>query len=73
VGPLDRAADVAADVGVQSSVVGPVDRSDVEPVDSVNVLACSKFYKRQSETVQVASHHVTRGQRKAARPVRYDC
>jgi len=37
------------------------------------VLACSNFYMRQSETVQVASQHVRRGQRKAARPVRYDC
>ena len=79
--PVDRAADVAADVaadiGVQSSDVEPVDRAaDVAAdigIQSSFVLACSNFYMRQSETVQVASQHLRRGQRKAARPVRYDC
>ena len=65
--PVGRAADVAADAVVQSLVVEPfgsvslsipkMNQSD-EPFVA-NVLSCSKFYKRQPETVHAASQHVS--------------
>jgi len=61
--PVDRAADVAADVVVQSLVVEPFGSASLSipkmnPSDKPsagNVLVCSKFYKRQPETVHAAS------------------
>jgi len=72
--PVNRRADVAANFGVQSSDVEPVERAADVAARVENVLACSRFYKRQqqSETVRATSQRV-RSQRKTGRPLRYDC